>query len=64
MIKIKLISNINIFSGYEIFINNSFYSNHNEQKFKDKLKNIFLKVGIENEPVIFIIDKVEAIEEG
>jgi hypothetical protein len=34
----------------------------NEQKFKNDLKNIFLKVGIQNQPIVFIIDNV--IEEG
>lgn len=54
--------------GYEICINNLFHSNQyvktNDQKFKDNLKNIFLKVGIENRPIVLIIDKVDFIEEG
>lgn len=57
-----------IFLGYEIFINTSLYSNQdikiNEQKFINDLKNIFLKVGIQNQPIVFIIDKVDSIEEG
>lgn len=36
----------------------------NKQKFNDNLKNVFSKVGIENQPVVFIIDKVDIIEEG
>jgi len=36
----------------------------NEQKFKHDLKNIFLKVGIKNQPTVFIVDKVDVIEEG
>lgn len=59
---------IYIFLGYEILINNSFHSKHNfkmnEQKFKNDLKNIFLKVGIKNQPTVFIVDKVDVIEEG
>jgi len=36
----------------------------NEQKFKQDLKNIFLNVGIKNQPTVFIVDKVDVIEEG
>lgn len=54
--------------GYEVFINTSLGSNHglktNDQKFINDLKIIFTKVGIKNQPVIFIIDQVDAIEEG
>lgn len=57
-----------IFIGFEIFVNSSSHSNHNyevnEQQFKKDLKNIFLIVGIQNQPIVFIIDKVDVIEEG
>lgn len=36
----------------------------NKKKFKDNLKNILSKVGIENQPIVFIIDKVDIAEEG
>jgi len=36
----------------------------NDQKFINDLKNILTKVGIKNQPIVFIIDKVDAIEEG
>jgi len=36
----------------------------NELKFKQDLKNIFLNVGVKNQPTVFIADKVDVIEEG
>lgn len=49
-------------------MNSSFHSDRdfkaNEQKFMDDLKNIFSKVGIKNQPVVFIIDKVNVVDEG
>ncbi|VVC32081.1 Dynein heavy chain, domain-2,Dynein heavy chain domain,Dynein heavy chain, domain-1,Dynein heavy chain, P- [Cinara cedri] len=54
-------------SGFEVRINSSFYTNHNvgmnKQNFEDNLKNVLSKVGVENQPVVFIIDKVDIIEE-
>lgn len=51
-----------------MFVNNTSHSNQslkvNEEKFKNNLREIFFKVGIKNEPIVFIIDKVDAIEEG
>lgn len=35
-----------------------------DQKFTNDLKNILTKVGMKNQPIVFIIDKVDTIEEG
>lgn len=34
------------------------------QTFKDDLKSIFSEAGVENRPVVFIVDKVNAVDEG
>lgn len=67
MLLLKLIENVITFPGYEICMNTLFGSNCeskiNKQKFIIDIKNIFFKVGIKNRPVVFIIDKVDAIED-
>lgn len=67
MLLLRLIENVITFLGYEICMNTLFGSNCeskiNKQKFINDIKNIFLKVGIKNRPVVFIVDKVDAIED-